>query len=82
MEPLQAAGGDGTTCRQPGRTYVVDVFESVGLAESLDGLEEDGPIAERVDVDEAVATFEDGVCKITLPKVAAERYQTIEVGAA
>lgn len=31
-----------------------------------------------VDVAEAAATYEEGVCKITLPKVAAERYQEIE----
>ena len=31
-----------------------------------------------VDVGEAVATFEDGVSKMTLPKVAAERYEEIE----
>lgn len=35
-----------------------------------------------VDVDGAVATFDDGVCKVTLPKVAAERYKEIEFEAA
>ena len=35
-----------------------------------------------VEVREAVASFEDGVCKVTLPKAAAERYERIEFGSA
>ena len=35
-----------------------------------------------VDLGEATASFEDGVCKVTLPKSAAERYEPIEFGSA
>ena len=35
-----------------------------------------------VDIEEAAATFENCACKVTLPKVAAERYEEIEVESA
>ena len=38
------------------------------------------PLPAPVEVRDAVASFEDGVCKVTLPKSAVERYEPIEFG--
>jgi HSP20 family molecular chaperone IbpA len=35
------------------------------------------PLPTTVDIEDADAIFEDGACKITLPKAAADRYQEI-----
>lgn len=38
------------------------------------------PLPAPVEVRDASASFEDGVCKVTLPKAATERYERIEFG--
>jgi len=37
------------------------------------------PLPTPVDVSEAVATFENGSCKVSLPKQASEHYTTIDI---
>jgi len=58
----------------------VEEGRRIVLQERPTHLERTIPLPAPVEVRDAVASFEDGVCKVTLPKMAAEQYERIEFG--
>lgn len=77
-EEIEARGDQHSLVIAADRPSELEEGRRIVLRERPTRMERALQLPAPVDVGEAVATFEDGVCKISLPKVAAERYEEIE----
>ena len=76
-EEIDVRGDQHSLVISADRPAEVEAGRRVVLHERATHVERTIQLPAPVDVGDAVATFEDGVCKVTLPKVAAGRYEEI-----
>lgn len=80
-DELRIRGDESTLLISAERIAEVEEGRNVLVHERPSRVERTIQLPAAVSVDEAAVTYEAGVCKITLPKAATERYTDIEIGA-
>jgi HSP20 family protein len=78
-EEIELRGDDRALVVTAERMTDVEEGRNVLLRERPTRVQRTIPLTAPVNVDEADAAYENGVCKVTLPKIAAERFVDIEV---
>lgn len=77
-DEIQIQGDETTLQISADRPGDIEEGRTVVVHERPYKVERTVPLVAPVDVDDATATFEDGVCKIMLPKASSKQYQRID----
>jgi HSP20 family protein len=79
-DEIRLSGDETTLVVSAERIENVEEGHNVIMQERPRELQRVVPLPAPVDITEARASYEEGVCKVTLPKTAAQRYEDIPFG--